>query len=166
MQLNISKYIGIFHLFGMIIKNIYGFIIPKYSFFDKLYLISFVLIPFSWVLCKDECIISYLIKKYKDTDYILGNEPENITDMTDLFVNKYVYYIFYNTNHLLSIGSLVMVNDRTTKISYLIFTPTFILYSFYVYDISYKLNYRKKMYPYFQMILCMYLFVMFYKVIY
>lgn len=44
---------GIFHLYGFIIENIYGFIISKNIFSDKLYIISFVAIPFSWIICKD-----------------------------------------------------------------------------------------------------------------
>ena len=157
MFLNISKYIGPFHLCGMIIENIYGFIIRKNTLFDKLYIISFVLIPFSWALCKDECIISYIIKKVENPNYILGNEPDDVKDITDLFTNKHQYMIFYNINNLLRICSLIIVNNRTTNITYFVLTPTIILYLYYTYDIVYKLNYRKKIYPYFQIILCTYL---------
>ena len=73
---NISKYVGVIHLCGMIIENIYGFLFAKHVLCDKLYAVSFVFIPFSWVVCKDECIISYLIKKYENPHYILGTEPE------------------------------------------------------------------------------------------
>jgi hypothetical protein len=45
----------------MIIENIYGFFSWKNIVFDKLYIISFVSIPLSWVICKDECIISYSV---------------------------------------------------------------------------------------------------------
>ena len=34
--------------------------------------------------------------------------------------------------------------QRTTKISSLVLIPTITLYSFYIYDITYKANYRKK----------------------
>lgn len=159
------KYIGIFHLFGMIIENIYGFIVWKNILVDKLYIISFVSIPFSWVIFKDECIISYMMKKIENPNYVLGSEPENVKDISNLFANEYQYTIFYNVNTLLRIWSVIIVNKRTTCINYMIFIPTCILYLYYNYDITYKLNYRKKLYPYFQIILCLYLFATFHEAI-
>jgi hypothetical protein len=163
MNSNTHKYIGIFHLFGMIIENVYGFISWKNIVFDKLYIISFVSIPLSWVMCKDECIISYIMKKIENPSYVLGSEPENVKDISNLFVNEYQYMIFYNVNTLLRICSVIIVNKRTTRINYMIFIPTSILYLYYNYDITYKLNYIKKLYPYFQIILCLYLFITFYQ---
>jgi hypothetical protein len=163
--MNYNKYVGIIHLCGMIIENIYGFLILNNIFFDKLYIISFVSIPFSWILCKDECIISYIIKKIENKNYILGNEPENVKDISDLFVNKQQYLIFYNINTLLRICSVFIVNKRTTHISYKFLIPTIILYSYYNYDITYKINYRKKVYPYIQLVFCGYLFIIFIKVL-
>ena len=55
-KLNILHYAGQIHLFGMIIENIYGFVVPKHELFDKSYMIIFTTIPCSWLLCKDECI--------------------------------------------------------------------------------------------------------------
>jgi hypothetical protein len=153
----IDHYIGILHLFGMVLENIYGYIVPKDLLLDKIYMFIFVSIVFSWLLLKDECAISYAVKKYKDANYILGSEPENITDITDLFYNPDLYYVFYYTNHLLRIGSLVIVNKRTTHVKEHVFYPTLVLYSFYTYDITYKTNYRKKFYPYFQILFCFYL---------
>jgi hypothetical protein len=160
-----NTYIGIFHLCGMIIENIYGFIIQKDILFDKLYIISFVSIPFSWLLCNDECIISYIIKKYENPKYILGNEPENVKDISDLFTNETQYIYFYNVNTLLRIWSVIIVNNRTTNITHFILMPTCILFLCYILDIEYKMNYRKKLYPYFQIVFCMYLVTTFYKTI-
>ena len=94
MNYNIQKYIGIFHLCEMIIENVYGFIISKNIFSDKLYIISFIAIPFSWIICKDECFISYTMKKLENPNYILGTEPENVKDISDLFTHKYIYIFF------------------------------------------------------------------------
>lgn len=164
--MNIIKIIGIFHLFGMIIKNIYGIIIQKNIFFDRIYISIFFSIPISWILCKDECIISYAIKKYNNKKYILGNNPENVNDISDLFYNKNIYFIFYHSNQILQIISIIIVNNRTTNISYFIFIPTIILYIFYTYDIAYRINYRKIVYPYFQILLFFYLLLCFYKILY
>ena len=160
-----TNFIGILHLCGMIIENIYGFIFIKNEFFDKLYIISFISIPFSWIVCKDECIISYITKKIENPNYILGNDPSNVKDISDLFINEYQYLIFYNINILLRIYSVIIVNNRTTNVHYFICLPTYILYLIYNYNITYKLNYVNSMYPYFQIIFGMYLFTIFYKTI-
>jgi hypothetical protein len=157
MNITLVKVLGILHLFGMIIKNIYGIIIAKNIIFDKIYLIIFLSIPASWILFKDECIISYVIKKYNNKQYVLGNNPEDVDDISNLFCNNHSYLLFYHSNQVLQIISIIIVNNRTTNISYFIFIPTILLYTFYTYDISYKINYRKKLYPYFQAILLFYL---------
>jgi hypothetical protein len=162
---NAYQYVGIIHLCAMILQDIYGFIILENIFLDKLYIITFVSIPFSWILCKDECIISYIVKKIENTNYILGNQPEDVTDIKNLFINEYHYYIFYNVNNLLRIFSVIIVNKRTTHINNIIIIPTCILYLLYIYDITYKFNYRKILYPYFQIILFVYLFIVFYKIL-
>lgn len=151
------------HLCGMVLENIYGFIIAKNEIMDPLYLASFTIIPFSWILCKDECVISYWMKKMENPNYLLGSEPEDTKDIADLFPNKIVYSIFYNANHLLRIGSLVVVNNRTIHLSSFILYPALLFYSCYNYDIAYKLNFRQKIYPYFQIILSVYLFLIFHR---
>jgi len=164
-NLNISKYTGVLHLSGMMIENTYGFIFVKDVAFDKLYMFSILFIPFSWIICKDECIISYLIKKYKNPKYRLGDEPENVEDISNLFTNKYQYNLFTNINYFLRLFSVLIVNHRTTQISSVILIPTCVLYSFYIYDITYKVNVRKQMCPYFHIILGISLLTIFYKII-
>ena len=154
--------IGSLHLCGMIAENVYGFFIKQHILFDTLYVMSFISIPFSWLLCKDECIISYISKKMENPNYILGDEPENVKDVSSLFANESQYMIFYNINIFLRVGSVFIVNNRTTKIETLIFIPTCFMYLLYNYDITYKLNYRKKLYPYFQLVLLSYLLESFY----
>lgn len=159
------KIIGFIHLCGMIIENMYGFIFIKNVIFDKLYIISFISIPFSWVIFKNECIISYISKKIENPHYKLGNDPANVKDISNFFTNENQYLLFYNVNNLFRIFSVIIVNERTTKINYFICIPTFILYLLYNYDITYKLNYVKKIFPYFQILLCTYLLIMLYKTI-
>jgi hypothetical protein len=165
MYFDISKYIGTIHLCGMIIENVYGFFVRKNIMFDKLYIITFASIPFSWVVCKDECIISYIMKKLENKNYILGDEPENVKDISNLFINENQYLLFYNVNNLSRVVSVIIVNNRTSKINDCFIIPACILYLYYNYDITYKLNYRKRLYPYFQIILCMYLTIILYKTI-
>jgi hypothetical protein len=163
--MDLSTCIGFIHLCGMVIQNLYGFIFIKNETLDKLYMISFVTIPFSWIICKDECIISYISKKIENPSYKLGDEPENITDINMFFKNKSQYLVFYNINNVIRICSVIIVNERTTHINNYICIPTFILYLFYNYTITYKLHYAKNLYPYFHIIISIYLFTIFYKTI-
>uniref|UniRef100_A0A6C0LDU1 Uncharacterized protein n=1 Tax=viral metagenome TaxID=1070528 RepID=A0A6C0LDU1_9ZZZZ len=158
--------IGRLHLCGMIMENVYGYFIKQHDLFDTLYIMSFVSIPFSWVLCKDECIISYITKKIENPNYQLGDEPENVKDVSSLFVNEKQYMTFYNINVFLRVGSALLVNNRTTKINAHIFIPTCLMYMLYNYDITYNLNHRKKLYPYFQLVLLSYLLESFYYCIF
>ena len=69
---------------------------------------------------------------------------------------------YVGQNHLFGIGSLYIINNRTTNINNFIFIPTIILYTYYIYDIMYKINHRKSFYPYFQILFGLYLFSMLY----
>lgn len=159
--IDISKIIGFFHLCGMVTENMYGFIITNMCLVDKIYMYIFISRPFSWIVCKDECIISYIVKKYNNPYYELGKEPENVKDISDLFYNEKLYSIFYHTNNIMRVISLYMVNYRTTNVPLIFFNPTIILYLLYIYDIKYKFNYRFVLFPYFQTIMCVYLYVLF-----
>jgi hypothetical protein len=53
MNITLVKVLGILHLFGMIIKNIYGIIIAQNIILDRIYLTIFLSIPVSWILFKD-----------------------------------------------------------------------------------------------------------------
>jgi hypothetical protein len=151
-MIKISKLIGIIHLLAMVVSNIYGFIFNKNLFFDKLYIISFLLIPFSWIIFNDECFISYLIKKLNNPNYILGTKPHDIQDITDLFTNKNYYMIFYNINNILRVLSVIIVCTRSFYINQYLLISTLILYLYYNYDITLEINSRKHIYPYFHII--------------
>ena len=156
-MLNISNFFGSIHLCGMMIQNLYGFFIFKHTAMDKLYVISFLIVPLSWILFKDECIVSYMIKKIQNSKYILGSEPDNVEDISSLFANQRQYLLFFNANVFLRVGSVLIVNRRTTHVDIFVLYPMFLLYVFYNYDITYRLNYRKLVYPYFQITFTFYL---------
>ena len=159
MQLNISIFVGIIHVGGMMIVNTYGFIVSQHDLLDRIYMVGFLSIPFSWILCKDECIISYLVKKYENRHYILGSDSANVDDIVDLFPSKQCYnYGFYPINHGLRVYSLFLVNERTTLIGTRLFSPMILLYSLYTFDITYSTNYSRSFYPYFHIFLGLTLF--------
>lgn len=126
---------------------------------------SFFISHFSWMLLKDECLISYLEKIKKNPNYIMGSEPGDVTDVIELFHNRITYEVFHHANYIIRVVSLVVVNNRTTHVSSYYFTPTLVLYLLYICDTTYRLNYRKKLYPYFQIIFCCYLYIVYYQLL-
>lgn len=162
---DISIYVGITHLYGMVFESIYGIIIPKNNIFDSMYILFFLSVTFSWMLLKDECLISYLEKIKKNPNYIMGSEPGDVTDVIELFHNRITYEVFHHANYIIRVVSLVVVNNRTTHVSSYYFTPTLVLYLLYICDTTYRLNYRKKLYPYFQIIFCCYLYIVYYQLL-
>ena len=135
-----ERLVGGLHLSGMIFINIYGFFIPTHSFYDKCYLCSLVCLPFSWLLCKGECLISYLVKKAKDPKYILGENPEQVDDLISLFPSPIWYHFFYHAGHCLRVFSVVLVNERSVHVSYYIVLPCLTWYTWYTYAIFLTLH--------------------------
>ena len=164
-KMELTTFLGVLHLGCMVLENMYGFIFPKHFIFDKLYIFSFVLITFSWLVFKDECIFSYLMKKHANPDYILGSDPGNVEDISNLFYTKELYNFYYHTNHLVRFYSLLIVNNRDKKILHTIWIPTFILYTIYVYDIFYNFHLRITLFPYLQFALGYYVCTIFFTII-
>ena len=148
--LNLSTVVGLVHVSGMIAENAYGFLIGADPWLDTLYMLSFLGIPLSWMLLKDECLISYLVKRYNDPTYRLGSAPESIDDIEALFPNPIAYGLFYHANYLSRLGSVFIVNHRTSQIPLGLLGPTCLLYVLYIYDVTYRLDYRHRLFPYVQ----------------
>lgn len=144
-----KKIIGYLHLLLSILKYIYGYIFPSILLFDSLYIILFAAIPLSWILFKNECLLSYFIKKYENNNYKLGDEPSNYKDMSDIFPNNKIYSYYTNITTFIYIGSLIIVNNRAKIIPNYIFYIILILFLLYCYDIElFNSYYFKLLYPY------------------
>ena len=104
--------IGVIHISGVIIRNLYGFVLPCRPILDYLYILAFYGIPLSWLLCRGECVISYLAKKIKNPNYVLGSESDNHSDLVDLFPNKSCYHLFSITSTLSYFTSTHVVYHR------------------------------------------------------
>ena len=112
MNLNLTTIIGVFHILGVIFRNMYGFIVPSLSILDYLYLFSYYGIPLSWLLCRGECVISYIAKKIKNPNYQLGSDSDNHSDLVELFPNKQCYHIFSITSTVTYFTSTYIVYHR------------------------------------------------------
>ena len=70
----VEYYIGIFHLLFTFIGSVYFFWRNEFS--DIFFILYCCLLNFSWLFLKDECLISYFIKKFKYDDYALGKSSD------------------------------------------------------------------------------------------
>ena len=116
--IQIIKIVGWIHVITYILKNAYGF----YSFLimenlkeliDKYYIIVFLLLSYSWILCRNECLISYIVKKIKNSKYQLGEHSNNYEDMLLVFngdIKQYEY--FQNMMIYCYIYSLIIANKN------------------------------------------------------
>jgi hypothetical protein len=107
--------IGKIHLSGIIIRNIYGFVVPDLHELDTLYLMWYYILPVSWLLFRGECVVSYIAKKIKDPSYQLGSEANNNSDIADLFPNHLSYRIFSVVSTAAYFTSVQIVFNRTYR---------------------------------------------------
>ena len=146
---------GAIHLMGMILVSIWGIIsagMDRMDRMDRIYMGVFISLPLSWIIFKDECIISYVIKKIENPHYILGSESATATDLIDLFPNMVTYQYYTHFNHLMRIISLMIVNRRTIKCPNSIFIPMLIMYSILLYRLFTNFSNINKI------LLCIYLY--------
>jgi len=127
--------VGIAHLALGLCKNIYGFIFPK-SNLDNIFIMGFAAIPFSWLLCKGECLISYSWKKYENSNYQLGDRPFDYSDVSELFENKKLYNFYSHCTTILYICSVIIVNKRSNLVPKTILYPTIVMFLFYIYFVN------------------------------
>lgn len=139
LNISIQQSVGILHLSAMVTENIYGFIFSKTFGYDSAYMTLFLSVPLSWVACKNECLISYLVKKHENPQYRMGSIPEDCNDLVCLFPSPQSYYFFYIVNHGLRMVSVILVNHRSTHLPQMILIPTLVIYTLYVYGINQKL---------------------------
>lgn len=68
----------------------------------------------------------------------MGSDPSNVKDLVDLFSSKQEYIIFYNANIFLRMGSIAVVNHRTTHIDPAILIGAVLVYSCYNHIVTYN----------------------------
>jgi hypothetical protein len=140
---------GIVHLVGLF--TMYSLpILFRNKISYTLFILVYTLTPISWMLCKDECFISYFVKKFNNPEYKLGDSPDDYNDIIELVNDKYRLEIVYTAMTTVELISLFIVQQSTPKINPLIFFIVAVLRTLYGYDISWKMNIRKDGYPYIQ----------------
>jgi len=101
-----EKIITILHFLLFLINSFYAFLFPK-NWFDMYYLLLIFFTALSWTVCKGECIISVLYKKYKDPNYQIGDN-QSVDDLTGIFGEDYKPYMEYLNKPIMALQSYII----------------------------------------------------------
>ena len=161
--------IGIIHITGVILRNLYGFVGYSLPALDYLYLLTYYMIPLSWLLCRGECIISYLAKKIKNPNYQLGSESDNHSDLVELFPNKQCYHLFSIVSTMTYFTSTQIVYHRMCNYGEIICDENLheyvvYLYLIYIIDTWYMGRFiTNTLHPYYEIVFGILLFGLIWK---
>jgi len=126
-----SMSIGVLHLVTMTFKSFYGFFIPLSPLLDSLYMLAFLLLPFSWIMMNGECFFSYLVKKHNNPHYQMGSD-RRYTDMEELFPNPVLYHLFFLLTTVFFVFSVLIVNHRISFINPYLCIGLIVFYCLYI----------------------------------
>jgi len=93
---------GVLHVAEMVFIATYAFILPKHKMVDYMFVFVISVGVLSWLLMKNECFISYAIRKMNDPEYEMGSDALNMNDLTEVigldwihyFVNGVLFFMF------------------------------------------------------------------------
>jgi hypothetical protein len=145
----INIIIGFTHSFSSVMINTSP-IIYQNPIINKIFISAYTITPISWILCKDECIISFFVKKMYNPSYVLGEAPHDYPDLVTAIRDLHILNFIYNTNTFLQCLSLFVIQQNTQSISPISFYIPMILRLIYAYDIKWDTKFRKITFPYFQ----------------
>ena len=164
--MNLETAIGLTHCAWTVFIAIYAFIISKARGYDFYYMGYMLLLVISWLLCKDECLVTYVYKIMLNPNYVLGQDANRLSDSEAIF-GKTPMSIFININMLFTISSIYLVNKRNNfapSYLWILFILCFTIYLFIMrkfYAPKFYETYLKKYNPAFRIlffgITCLYL---------
>ena len=128
--------IGIIHVAWTVFISIYAFIISKTRGYDFYYIGYVLLLVVSWLTFKDECLITYAYKKYKNPDYVMGQDSNKLKDSEDIFGEELSRSVI-NIIITLTVISIYRVSKRNN------FAPSYVWISFVLFLALYLLIQRK-----------------------
>ena len=128
--------IGIVHVAWTVFISIYAFIISKARGYDFYYIGYVLLLVVSWLAFKDECLITYAYKKYKNPDYVMGQDSNKLKDSEDIFGEELSRSVI-NIIITLTIISIYCVSKRSH------FAPNYVWSLFVLFLALYLLIQRK-----------------------
>ena len=150
----IKYIIGVIHLIVCITVTLYPFIFSKNSF-DYIYIYYNFFVIISWCLLNGECILTYLVKKNNDINYVAG---KNVLDNEDMYMTSNSKEIINNAINILFIVWMYSIYITMTRNKYpkyisilLIITCLFYKCNLHIYN-NHHIN--KRFHFYQKIILC------------
>ena len=102
--------VGLLHSAWTVFIAIYAFVLP--SKYDFVYMIYVLLLVISWLLFKDECVVTYIYRKMMDPSYTLGESAMSLDDASDIFGKSVVEVVIAGLMVVMT-ASLVVVSLRS-----------------------------------------------------
>jgi len=134
--MSLDKIIGGLHGVWTVFISVYGFIVSKKWGYDFYYIGYVLLLVVSWLLCEDECLITYVYKKILDPTYTIGKDANRMADSENIFGKDLSKYVM-NALMLITICSLYVVSSRNN------FAPKYVWFLFILCFSIYLLILRK-----------------------
>jgi 4-hydroxybenzoate polyprenyltransferase len=154
-----DKIIGIIHFLFAMLVAFYGIIFKK-NMFDFIYILYIFLVLISWTFYNGECVLTYVIKKIKDKNYIAGTESTDMHDMYLLFGSREIINLLLIIGTILGSISFYIVlkrNDYPNYIYYIL--PLLLLLYTSLLRINNKDIYKNKYFLVFQEIIKYYVII-------
>jgi hypothetical protein len=137
----LNQIIGLIHVLFSFIISLY--FLWRNDSFDIFYIVYFIILNLSWLIMKNECLISYIIKKNNDSEYTLG-ESTNIEDyelilgnnFSEFFLDYIRFMYVFNVSFILLIGEI----DIFLKILLAFYTFSCFFYMYSFKDTPFKKN--------------------------
>lgn len=127
----IDVFICYIHVFSSLVLSLY--FLWRTEFFDKFYILYFLLLNLSWIVLKDECFISYIFKKTQNSEYKLGDSPDDTQEYESVLgpVWGKIFVNFLRVMYILNISYIIYNKSLNTILSILVSLCAF-SYIFYI----------------------------------
>jgi hypothetical protein len=129
--MTLDQIIGALHGVWTVFISVYGFIVSKKWGYDFYYMGYMILLVISWLLCKDECLITYVYKKILDPTYTLGKDSNRMADSENIFGKDLSKYVM-NLLMIITICSLYIVSSRNNFAPHYVWILFILCYSIYL----------------------------------
>ena len=163
--------VGIIHIISFICVAFYGFFVNKNKY-DFYYIFFMLFVILNWNIFKGECIVSYLMKKTKDKNYVMGNDSADLDDMNifeEKILNKILFFSI-NIFNIISVGIVLFRNNYLTSFFislfiFLYFLLIMFVRNFYLTDDILDYYYFDTIYYYFRILFGIFILYVSYNIL-
>jgi hypothetical protein len=155
--------LGVLHLIMFLFTATYVLIFPSLVWFDKIFIIYFLVVNIHWFFLNGECLIAYIYTKYFTKSYTLGENPSQNLDIANILKNiipvRYIDFVILVllAFYLINICIVLIRNN----FNYILTIILIVSYTVYIAMLRINLNFAQQyLYVHFiiyTIALCLYL---------